>query len=111
MLKMSKEMKFTAFYNVFVTEHCKKLVVFGWMNESGRKPVLQVIDAAYHLSFITDGTLKNRVFTPFITSIDILDEPKSIQVIDGHDDFQIRIHNVETGGSGENEPGRWVISE
>ena len=57
---MRKDMNFSAFYNAFVTEYCKKLVIFGWMSEGGWKPVLQVIDFAYHLSFITDGTQRFR---------------------------------------------------
>ena len=109
--KMDSKMKFTAFYNAFVTEHCKKLVVFGWMSESGWKPVLQIIDSDYHLSFITDGTFNNDVMTPFITSIEIMDDPKSVQVIDDHDEFQVQVHGIDGVGSGENEPGLWVISE
>lgn len=98
----------TAFYNAYAAEHSSKLIVFGWTNQGGWIPELSFNGQEYELTFSGEGY--TNAITPFITSIEINGEPRSIDVIDANGTHQVQVFGLKTAGSGGNMPGTWVQS-
>lgn len=103
--------KFVAFYNAYIAEETKPLVVFGWTMETGWDAVLSEKENQYELVFKEVSDVHLEVKTPFITSIQMNDPPKSINVKDIHDDYQVQVYGFPTAGSGGNKAGTWIRSE
>ena len=106
------KVKFTAFYNAVETENGAHLLVVGWCNEAGWRPVLKKDPktSTFSLSFQPTGDHSAQVITPFAVTAKIPDPPKSIHVKDAHGEHQVRVYEMESAGSGANKPAVWVKS-
>ena len=105
---------YVVYYNAIRTEYATYLFAFGWNYEDGWTPHLRKVEGPNNFQFELEkpsGGASIEVITPFSISEEIPENPKSIQVKDDYNSYQIQLNPIKAVGSGRNTPGKWVVSK